>query len=121
MTGNGWVLDGLKLVKPELAMVVALVAVILVDLTSLKRAASVLTVIGLAAAGWLTFRHANDPATLAFRNAYAIDSFAAYFKLTFLAAALVVSIFSVPAIKDWTSGKGEFFALLLSCTFGMML
>jgi hypothetical protein len=33
----------------------------------------------------------------------------------------VVAIFSIPAIKDWTSGKGEFFTLLLSCTFGMML
>lgn len=121
MSGNMWVLDGLKLVKPELAMVLALVAVILVDLTSFKRAAAVFTVIGLAAASWLVYRQVNDPATLAFRNAYAIDSFAGYFKLTFLGAALVVSIFSVPAIKDWTSGKGEFFALLLSCTFGMML
>ncbi len=121
MSGNAWVLDGLKLVKPELAMVLALVGVILVDLTALKRAASVVTVLGLAAAGWLVWRHVDAPPHAAFRNAYVIDSYAGYFKLMFLGAALIVSVLSVPAIKDWSSGKGEFFALLLSCTFGMML
>jgi NADH-quinone oxidoreductase subunit N len=121
MGGNAWVLDGLRAVKPELAMVAALVAVILVDLTKFKRAASVVTVIGLAATSWLVCRHVDEPATAVFRNAYALDSFAGYFKLMFLGAALIVAVFSVPAIKDWTSGKGEFFALLLSCTFGMML
>src|SRR5882757_2554102 len=100
MGGNTWVLDGLKLVKPELAMVAALVAVILVDLTKFKRAAAVATVLGLAAASWLVCNHLKDPATTVFRNAYALDSFAGYFKLMFLGAALIVSVFSVPAIKD---------------------
>src|SRR4029078_1925200 len=56
-----------------------------------------------------------------FKGAYKVDLFASYFKMALLAGAAVVPLFSIPAIKDWTSGKGEFFTLLLSCTFGMML
>jgi NADH-quinone oxidoreductase subunit N len=126
-----WVLDGLKLVKPELALVVSILAVILIDLTGARKAAAFVAIAGLAAAAWLTGRlaypHDAYGQTLApihahvFRGAYAVDGFASYFKLTFLSAAILVTLFSVQAIRDWTSGKGEFFTLLLSCTFGMML
>ncbi len=126
-----WVLDGLKLVKPELALVGAILLVILVDLTRLRSASALATIVGLLAAGWLLGRLAypHDMAgqtlppvrQVVFRGAYAVDGFASYFKLAFITAALIVSLFSIPAIKDWTSGKGEFFTLLLSCTFGMLL
>jgi NADH-quinone oxidoreductase subunit N len=66
-------------------------------------------------------RQAGGPALVVFRGAYSVDAFATYFKLAFLGAAIIVAVFSVPAIREWQSGKGEFFALLLSCTFGMML
>jgi NADH-quinone oxidoreductase subunit N len=131
MESNSWVLDGLKLVKPELALVLALMVVILVDLTRLKNAAAFCTVIGFAVAGWFVSQLAYPPGpsgvalapvhSTAFRGAYAVDGFASFFKLTFLAASILVSLFSIPAIKDWASGKGEFFALLISCTFGMLL
>ena len=121
MENSSWVLDGLKHVGPELAMVGTLVAVILVDLTRARRTAAFFAVAGLTLTSWLVCRHLNEPGHAVFRGAYAIDGFANYFKLLFLAAGLLVSFFSVPAIKDWTSGKGEFFTLLVSCTFGMML
>ena len=38
----GWVLESLKLVKPELALVAALLVVILIDLTRIKNAAAFL-------------------------------------------------------------------------------
>jgi NADH-quinone oxidoreductase subunit N len=126
-----WVLDGLKLVKPELTLVGAILAVILIDLTRAKKAAAFFTVVGLAGAGWLLGELAYPDSAMAqtltrvhftvFRGEYRVDTFATYFKLTFLSAALIVTLFSIPAIKDWTTGKGEFFTLLLSCTFGMML
>ena len=131
MNDYAWVLDGVKLVLPELALVGAILAVILVDLTRAKRTAALLTVIGLAGAGWLLGQLAYPDASMAktladshstvFKGAYRVDAFASYFKLTFLSAALIVAFFSIPAIKDWTSGRGEFFTLLLACTFGMML
>ncbi|MBV8878751.1 MAG: NADH-quinone oxidoreductase subunit N [Planctomycetaceae bacterium] len=118
---NTWVLEGLRAVGPELAMVGALVVVILADLTRLRRTAAAFAIAGLVGASWLVCRHLDSPAHAVFRGAYVIDSFSNYFKLTFLTASLIVAFFSIPAIKDWPSGKGEFFALLLSCTFGMML
>jgi NADH-quinone oxidoreductase subunit N len=118
---NAWVLDGLRHVGPELAMVGALLAVILVDLTRIRRTSALFAIAGLLGASWLVCRHLGDPAHAVFRGEYSVDSYANYFKLLFLGAGLVVAIFSIPAIQDWHSGKGEFFALLLSCIFGMML
>jgi NADH-quinone oxidoreductase subunit N len=132
MTDNTWVLESLKLVKPETALVASILAVILADLTRFRKVAAFLTLAGLFFGAWLTgqlvwpeaadgSRLADPVHKLAFKEAYAVDGFANYFKLMFLAASLVVTVFSIPAIRDWTSGKGEFFTLLLSCTFGMML
>jgi len=118
---NAWVLEGLKHVLPELALVGALVVVILADLTRLKRATAAFAVAGLGLTAWLVMRQAGMPALVVFRGAYSVDAFATYFKLAFLGAGIIVAVFSVPAIREWQSGKGEFFALLLSCTFGMML
>ena len=118
---NTWVLDGLKHVEPELAMVGALLVVILVDLTPLRRTTAFFAVAGLLVSSWLVCRHLAEPAHAVFRGAYSVDSYANYFKLLFLGAGLIVALFSIPAIRDWQSGKGEFFALLLSSTFGMML
>jgi NADH-quinone oxidoreductase subunit N len=120
-TSNVWVLEGLKQVLPELALVGALLVVILADLTRVKKTAALLAIAGLGFAAWLVVRQAGLPAQVVFRGAYSVDAFATYFKLAFLGAAIVVAVFSVPAIREWQSGKGEFFALLLSCTFGMML
>src|SRR4029453_11394339 len=132
MTDNTWVLESLKLVKPETALVASILAVILADLTRFKKEGGFFTLLGLVFGMWLTgqllwpeatdgTRLADPVHAVAFRGAYAVDGFANYFKLMFLATSLVVAIFSIPAIKDWSSGKGEFFTLLLSCTFGMML
>src|SRR5260221_10985962 len=118
---NTWVLDGLKHVGPELAMVGTLLAVILTDLTRIRRASAGFAIAGLVVTSWLVCRHLADPAHAVFRRAYSIDTYANYFKLLFLGAGLVVAFFSIPAVKDWQSGKGEVFVLLLSCTFGMML
>ncbi|MBI3857912.1 MAG: NADH-quinone oxidoreductase subunit N [Planctomycetes bacterium] len=132
MPDNAWVLESLKLAKPELAMVATLLVVILADLTRFKKAAAAFTILGLFFSAWLAgqllWGEGADGQRLtspvhkpAFMGAYAIDGFASYFKLMFLGAALIVAVFSIPAIREWTSGKGEFFVLLLSCTFGMML
>src|SRR5262245_17791571 len=129
---SSWVLKDLRFIGPELALVAALLVVILVDLTRLGRTAAFFALAGLGTAAWMVGQllwpegpdglH-NLPAmdVTVFQGAYAVDGFAGYFKLAFLGAALIVGIFSIPAIKDWSSGKGEFFTLLLSCTFGMML
>ena len=123
---NSWVLEGLRHVRPELALVSALLAVILIDLTRFRKAAAFVAIAGLIGAAWLVYLNAkgadaSGALSRVFRGAYAVDGFANYFKLAFLGASILVAIFSVPAIREWTSGQGEYFALLLSCTFGMLL
>src|SRR5438552_2101451 len=103
MDNFAWVLDGLRHVKPELALVVAILGVILVDLTRFKKGAPLFAILGLVAAGWLVGRLAYPHGSggqilppiqhVAFKGAYAIDGFASYFKLAFLTAALIVAVF----------------------------
>src|SRR5258707_12207068 len=101
---NAWVLDGLKHVGPELAMVGTLLAVILTDLTRIRRASAGFAIAGLLVTSWPACRHLADPAHAVFRGAYSIDTHANHFKLLFLGAGLVAAFFSIAAIKDWRSG-----------------
>jgi NADH-quinone oxidoreductase subunit N len=119
----GPVLQSLGLVRPEIALVAALLAVVLADVFRLRLLSAALTLAGLAAAGALTWSHYSGaaPSGVAFQGAYAVDAFASAFKLLFLASAVLVAILSWPSVSRWQDGKGEFFALLLSCTFGMVL
>src|ERR1051325_10580148 len=103
MTDNTWVLEGLKLVKPETALVASILLVILADLTRFKKVAAFFTIAGLVFGAWLTGQllwpeapdgtRLSDPIReMAFQKAYAVDGFANYFKLMFLATSLIVTI-----------------------------
>ena len=113
----------LRLIRPELVVVGALVAVIFADIFKRRALACGLALAGLAGAGLLLTGQCCGavPTGLAFQGAYAVDSFASSFKLLFLGAAIVVAVLSWPAIRSWEDGKGEYYTLLLSCTFGMMV
>src|ERR1043166_4241815 len=115
------ILNGPSVTGPEMVLAVALFGVILVDLTRLRVLAPFVGLLGLAGAGVLEFMQLGHPEKSVFAHAYAVDGLSAFFKLTFLGAARLVAILSMPAIRGWSTGKGEFFALLLSCTFGMLL
>jgi NADH-quinone oxidoreductase subunit N len=115
---------------PEAVLVAMILLVIIADLLkgARKGAVAALAIGGLGLAFLLVCRHVSSygadrpPAPQSvFGGAYAIDGMAYFFKLAFLGAAIVVAVFSIPAIRGWPAGKGEYFALLLSCTFGMML
>jgi len=118
-------LEGLSHTLPEMILAGVLLVVILADLSRwVKRAVPYLALLGLAAAGWRVFEYLQTPglpAQAVFGRAYAIDGLSAFFKLTFLGAAFLVTILSIPSVRGWATGKGELFALLLSCTLGMML
>jgi NADH-quinone oxidoreductase subunit N len=113
-------LKSLGWVWPEVVVVATILAVIVADIVRLRALACGLTVVGFAAAAALIQNQGTSGAVV-FQNAYAVDGFAAAFKLTFLGAGLLTALFSGPAIRGWTSGRGEYFALLASCVFGMMI
>jgi NADH-quinone oxidoreductase subunit N len=121
MVNLDWVVTGLRHIGPELVLVGTLLAVILADLAKLRAVAAGLTVAGFAWAGALAFTQSAGSGAVVFQGAYAADGFAGAFKAVFAAAGLVVAILSWPAIRGWDDGKGEYYALLVSCTFGMML
>jgi NADH-quinone oxidoreductase subunit N len=117
-------LNGLRWTLPEVAVVAALLAVVLADLTPLRRWTYWVALPGLAAAfgilAWFVGRGTAHPGPV-FGGAYAVDSFASCFKLVFLGAAAIAATVSLPSVAKWTSGRGEFFTLLLSSTLGIML
>ena len=118
------VLDSLGWLCPELTLLSALLLAVLAEITPLRRVAGPLAVLGLLATGGALLELASRPALpeeALFLGSYRVDAFATYFKMAFIGAALVTALFSFPSTRAWRSGRGEFFALLLSCTFGLML
>ena len=120
-----WVWPSMKRMGPELVLVGTILLVILADLTRKLKgrpvvAISVLGVLGSLGVLWQTWTVAAPPMST-FLGAYAFDHYALFFKAAFLVATLIVILFSEPVIRKWETGQGEFFALMLSCTFGMCL
>jgi len=71
---------------------------------------------GIAAVAW-AMREAQGVVL----NGYIIDPFGTYFKLLFLASAVLTCIASFDYIGRLPRGEGEFYALLVLATLGMML
>ena len=119
------VLQDLGRVWPEVVLVGTILAVVLADILRLRALACGITIVGFAAAAGLIHHQTSGGAAAmpgaVFQSSYVVDGFAAGFKLAFLGAGLVTAIFSVPALRGWASGRSEYFALLASCVFGMVI
>ncbi len=57
----------------------------------------------------------------AFSGQYLIDPFALFFKIVFLASAGLIILMSIGYLRGEGADKGEFYALILFATLGMML
>ena len=117
-------LHSLKFFLPELTLTVGILLVILCDI-SLKglrnRLNPVLTIFTLVLAAYYTFQlDQTAPASL-FHGMLAIDGFAQFFKLFLLLAAVLVVLASLHSAELAPFHQGEFFALLLAVTLGMVL
>ena len=129
------VLQGLGWLAPEIALTALVLLVIIADvlLKREKRPVGFIALVGtlavlwLAAKGWEaypgSFLYAASPEgpQAAFGGAVAFDLFSLFFKILFLAAAVVAIVLTQPVVGRWASGHGEMYALMLSCTLGMML
>ena len=58
---------------------------------------------------------------LIFEGAAAHDRFGLFFRLGFVVATFLVVLVSLPVIRRWPTGQGEFLTLVLACLLGMML
>jgi NADH-quinone oxidoreductase subunit N len=109
---------------PELTLTVGMVVVILCDITlkSLRnRLNPLLTVFTLVLAAYFTFQLNHAASVGLFHGMLAIDGFAQLFKLFLLLAALLVVLASLNSTELAPFHQGEFFALLLAVTLGMVL
>ena len=81
-----------------------------------------LAVIGLAAAGlWLGTLMLRDREGAFFYDSMVLDNFSIFFTFLFLAVSGAVIVASLDYMERFRNNQGEFFALILSATAGMML
>ncbi len=110
---------------PELVLATLAMAVLLAGLASGRQRHGVLaaaTVMSLAAAGvalWFA-AGATDPAARFFSGMFALDHFAVFFKALFLLSSGLVVLLSLDYLKRNDYRPGEYLALVMFATVGMM-
>jgi NADH-quinone oxidoreductase subunit N len=81
--------------------------------------AVLVTLIGLALAGWGAWVTRGEHRSL-FGDMIVIDSFTAYFNLLFVAIAIASALLSWDYLKRTNLNQGEYYALMLFSTLGMI-
>jgi NADH-quinone oxidoreductase subunit N len=112
----------LTLFVPEITLAAVAVAVILLDLfVSNKRWLSWLSLAGLVAAGGVAIGMWHGDYGALFSNMLAVDGFAIFFKVLFAGIAVLVILASTDYVSKFARFQGEYYALILLATLGMML
>jgi NADH-quinone oxidoreductase subunit N len=127
MTLPVWLSDSVCRIGPELMLLATLILVVIADLFKSvpKRALMVTSLFGLLAAGVILLQPYVSGAKLLperiFQGSAVNDGLSVFFKCIFVGLGVLTVLFSWPVIARWATGQGEFFAILLSCLFGMMI
>ncbi len=112
----------LGLFIPELSLAAVALVVILLDLFIQRKGLLVVaSLAGLVVSAGVTMAMWGGNAEAIFGNMLAVDNFALFFKLLFLGIAALVILASVDYVSKFTCFKGEYHALVLLSTLGMML
>jgi NADH-quinone oxidoreductase subunit N len=115
----------LTLFIPEIALAVTAVLVILLDLfvrqSARKYVLPGVSLTGLIVAGVFSMTMWGDNNPAIFNSMLAVDNFAVFFKVLFLGIALLVILASTDYVEKFERFQGEYYALILLATLGMML
>jgi len=112
----------LELFIPELSLAAFAIAVILFDLfVQRKGILVVISLAGLVLSAGFTIAMWEGSSQAIFNNMLVIDNFALFFKLLFLGIAALVILASVDYSFKVSHFRGEYYALVLLSTLGMML
>jgi NADH-quinone oxidoreductase subunit N len=112
----------LELFIPELILAASAVIVILLDLfVQRKGALAIVSLIGIVVSAGFTLAMWGGTDQAIFNNRLAVDSFALFFKLLFLGIAALVILASQDYASKMARFQGEYYALILLATLGMML
>ncbi|MDI6815167.1 MAG: NADH-quinone oxidoreductase subunit N, partial [Dehalococcoidales bacterium] len=112
----------LELFMPELSLAIFAIAIILLDLfIQRKGMLVVVSIAGLVVSAGFTIVMLGSSSQAIFNNMLAVDNFALFFKLLFLGIAGLVILASVDYVSKFARFQGEYYALVLLSTLGMML
>jgi len=112
----------LGLFIPELILAGFAIVIILLDFATQRKVLLVgVSLGGLAVSAGFAIAMWGGGAQSLFNNMLAADNFAVFFKLLFLGIAALVILASVDYVHKFARFKGEFYALVLLSTLGMML
>ncbi len=112
----------LELLLPELSLLITAIAVIMLDLfTERKGLLAVVSIAGLAIAAGFAITMWDTAPQAIWSNMLAVDNYALFFKLLFLGIAVLVIMVSVDYVSKFVHFRGEYHALVLLATLGMML
>jgi len=111
----------LELFTPELSLCFFALLIVLLDLViRRKEILAGVSIIGLVVACGFTLGMWGNSYTI-FNNMLAIDNFALFLKLVFLVIAALVILASTDYVAKFARFQGEYYALVLLSTLGMML
>ena len=112
----------LELFIPELSLVAFAIAVVLLDLFIQRKGwLVVVSIAGLVVSAGFTIAMWGGSSQAIFNNMLAVDNFALFFKLLFLGIAALVILASTDYVSKFARFQGEYYALVLLATLGMML
>ena len=112
----------LRLVTPELSLLVFALVVILLDLfVKQKKVLAGVSIAGVIVSAGFALAMWGAPAVDVFYGMLAVDRFALLFKFLFLAAAGLVILASQDYVSKFERFQGEYYALVLISALGMML
>ena len=112
----------LDLFIPELTLAAFAVLVIVLDLfISQKTVLRSVSLAGLVIAGGVAIAMWGEDYPAIFNNMLAVDSYALFFKVLFAGIAFLVILASADYVSKLERFQGEYYALILLSTLGMML
>ena len=112
----------LVLITPEICMLATAAVVILADLFFQRKSLlAIISLFGLAAAFGFTVYLWGGNTQTTFNNMLVVDKFALFFDLLFPVMAALVILASTDYVSKFDSFQGEYYALVLLSTLGMML
>ena len=112
----------LELFLPELTLAAVAIIVILLDLiVPRKGLLAVVSIAGIVVSAGFTIALWGGSSQALFNNMLAVDNFALFFKLLFLAIAALVILASTDYVSKFARFQGEYYALVLLSALGMML
>jgi NADH-quinone oxidoreductase subunit N len=112
----------LELFTPELTLAAFAIVVILLDLVIQRKGwLVVVSLAGVVVAAGFTIAMWGGSSQALFNNMLAVDNFALFFKLLFLAITALVILASVDYVSKFARFQGEYYALVLLSALGMML